>query len=200
MYECLVETCVARFASDGSRHRHLVDKHAFPPSFHFNAHSHPSQKQRRKIRESGTEGGRTQQARHLSAQSRSHANSRGRSRESISGAHAPAGDTAGVEAKEKAGVDEFALSGSQDAGSANGRVDREPTVSPEAGIPRATGVTVAEPKAAMDIDSQVDQLTSALQQMPSNFTPRVVSFGRRQAKGVARVPFSMAKKSPKVDS
>ena len=43
-------------------------------------------------------------------------------------------------------------------------------------------------KAAMDIDAEVEKLTGALQQMSSNFVPRAVSFGRRRAPGVTRVP------------
>ncbi|GBG78263.1 hypothetical protein CBR_g26294 [Chara braunii] len=50
MYECLVEDCADRFATEAARHQHLVDKHMFPRSFRFNAKcSHPSQKQRWKI-------------------------------------------------------------------------------------------------------------------------------------------------------
>ncbi|CAI5463398.1 unnamed protein product [Closterium sp. Yama58-4] len=59
MYECLVETCTHRFPSDAVRHQHLVDRHHYPPSFHFHSlsHSHPSQRRRRQMAQHTGEGG-----------------------------------------------------------------------------------------------------------------------------------------------
>ncbi|CAI5537511.1 unnamed protein product [Closterium sp. Naga37s-1] len=58
MYECLVETCTHRFPSDAVRQQHLVDRHHYPPSFHFHSlsHSHPSQRRRRQMAQHKGEG------------------------------------------------------------------------------------------------------------------------------------------------